>query len=305
MATNTLGTLSPDVLALDTIQYLKLRFPMLTAIATDFSDEPVRLNTRIISRVVTPPIVNTYSKTTGYVEGNAVTTDVPVSINQFRYVSLSFFDDELSSTPRNLVQEQVEAAAYSLGKDAFDRLMALCIVANFPTHTVSTAANFTRDVLTAVRMQLQVAGSDIPRFGILDSAAMEYLLQDPTIISRFYVQVDDDSVNMEEGHLRGIGGFEDIWEYAALTADAPGTIGYFGNKHGLVLAARVPSDPAAFVADIPINAIIKNVRDPETGLTIQYRYHYDVKMGRLDMILTWIFGVAIGVPGHVSLVTLT
>jgi len=71
------------------------------------------------------------------------------------------------------------------------------------------------------------------------------------------------------------------------------------------MAARVPSDPAAFVADIPINAVIKNVSDPETGLTVQYRYHYDVKMGRLDMILTWIFGVALGVSGHGVLATLT
>jgi hypothetical protein len=71
------------------------------------------------------------------------------------------------------------------------------------------------------------------------------------------------------------------------------------------MAARVPSDPAAFVADIPINAIIKNVTDEETGLTVQYRYHYDVKMGKLNLILTWIFGVAIGVAGHATLATLT
>ena len=110
-----------------------------------------------------------------YAESNAGTTDVPVQINNFRYVSLSFHDDEMSSTPRNLVQEQIEGAAYALGKDAFDKLMALCIVANFPTHTVSTAANFTRDTLTAVRYQLQAAGSAIPRYGILDSAGMQFL----------------------------------------------------------------------------------------------------------------------------------
>ena len=311
MATNILGTLSPDVLALDVIQFLKLKFPMLTAIATDFSNEPVRLNTRIISRVVTPPAVQTFQgfppagTGTGYQASAATTIDVPVSINNFRYVSLSFSDDQLANTPRNLVQEQVEAAAYALGKDAFDRLMALCIKANFPTFTVSTNANFTRDVLTAVRLQLQQAGSDTPRYGIMDSAAMEYLLQDPTIISRFYIQVSDDSIDMEEGHLRGIGGFEDIWEYPQLTTDAPLTTGFFGNKHALVMAARVPSDPAAFVNDIPINAIIKNVSDPDTGLTIQYRYHYDVMLGQLSMVLTWIFGVAVGVAGHGALVTLS
>ena len=71
------------------------------------------------------------------------------------------------------------------------------------------------------------------------------------------------------------------------------------------MAARVPSDPAAFIADIPINAIIKNVVDTDSGLTMQYRYHYDVKLGKLNLILAWIFGVAVGVPGHATLATLT
>lgn len=302
---NALGTLSPDVITLDVIQFLKKRFPALTAVATDFSKETVRLNTHIISRVVTPPAVQSYTQASGYVESTATTTDVPVLINNFRYVALSFHDDELASTPRNLVQEQVEAAAYALGKDAFDKLMALCIVANFPTHTVSTAANMTRDVLTAVRYQLQTAGSSVPRFGILDSAGMQYLLQDPTIISRFYVNIDDAAVDQEAGILHGIGGFETIYEYPDFTTDAPNSLGFFGNKNALVIASRVPSDPAAFIADIPINAIIKNVEDEETGLTIQYRYHYDVKMGRLDLILTWMFGIAVGVAGHGALVTLS
>ena len=302
---NALGTLSPDVITLDVLQFLKKRFPMLTAVATDFSKESVRLNTHIISRVVTPPAVQSYTQASGYVATNATTTDVSVLINNFRYVTVSFYDDSMASTPRNLVQEQVEAAAYSLGKDAFDKLMALAIVANFPTHTVSTAANMTRDTLTAVRYQLQAAGSAVPRFGILDSAGMEYLLQDPTIISRFYVNIQDSAVDQEAGILTGIGGFEKIFEYADLTTDAANTLGFFGNKNALVLAARVPSDPASFVSDLPINAIIKNITDEETGLTIQYRYHYDVIMGRLDMTLCWIFGVAVGVPSHAALITLS
>ena len=305
MATNVLGTLSPDVITLDVLQFLKKRFPMLTAVATDFSNEPVRLNTRIISRVVTPPAVASYTAAAGYVESAATTTDVQVNINNFRFVAVSFSDNELASTPRNLIQEQVQAAAYALGKDAFDKLMALALVANFPTHTVSTAANLTRDTLTAVRAQLQQAGAITPRFGIIDSAGMQYLLQDPTIVSRFYVNVEDSAIDQEAGILTGIGGFEKIYEYPDLTTDAANTLGFFGNKNALVMAARVPSDPAAYISDIPVNAIIKNITDEDTGLTIQYRYHYDVKMGKLNLILTWIFGVAVGVPGHAALITLT
>jgi len=302
---NTLGTLSPDVLTLDVIQFLKKRFPMLTSIATDFSNEPVRYNTRIVSRVVTVPAVQSYTQAAGYAITPATTVDVPVQINNFRHVTLAFYDDEMSSTPRNLVQEQVEAAAFALGKDAFDKLAALMIGANITTKVVSTAANFTRDTLTSLRYNLQTQGANIPRFGILDSAGMQYLLQDPTIISRFYTNIDDASVDQVGGVLRGIGGFEKIYEYPDLTTDAANTLGFFGSKDALVMAARVPSDPSAFVANIPINAVIKNVQDPDSGLTMQYRYHYQVDKGRLDMTLTWIFGVAIGVAGHATLATLT
>ena len=153
---NSLGTLSPDVITLDCLDFLKKRFPILTNISTDFSNEPVRLNTHIISRVVTPPAVQSYSQANGYASTTGVTTDVSVAINQFRHVTLSFYDDELSSTPRNLVQEQVEAAAYSLGKDAVDQLLAIASTTNF-THNVVTAANFARTTLTAARATLRKA----------------------------------------------------------------------------------------------------------------------------------------------------
>lgn len=299
---NSLGTLSPDVLALDCLDFLKKKFPILTAISTDFSDEPVRLNTHIISRVVTPPPVQSYTQALGYNPSSGVTTDVSVQINQFRYAAISFYDDELSSTPRNLVAEQVEAAAYSLGKDASDQLLVLASTANF-THSVQTAANFTRSTLTAARAALRKAGSNPYYFGVLNSDAWQYLTSDQTIINTFMLSVNEKNVNFEDGHIQGISGFRDLYEYSDLNITNTTVNGFFASKNALVMAARVPSDPAAFVADIPVNAIIKNVQDEDTGITLQYRYHYDVQRGRLDMVLTWIFGVALGVAGHGTLVT--
>src|ERR1700752_335079 len=150
---NVLGTLSPDVLALDCLDFLKKKFPILTAFATDFSDEPVRLNTHIITRVVTPPPVQSYTQAAGYAPSSGGSTDLSVQIKQFRYAAISVYSDELSSPPRNLVAEEVEAAAYSIGKDAADQLMALASTVNF-THSVQTAANFNRNTLTAARATL-------------------------------------------------------------------------------------------------------------------------------------------------------
>ena len=299
---NVLGTLSPDVLALDCLDFLKKKFPILTAFATDFSDEPVRLNTHIISRVVTPPPVQSYTQALGYNPSSGVTTDVSVMINQFRYAAISFYDDELSSTPRNLVAEQVEAAAYSIGKDAADQLLALTTTTNF-THSVTTTANFNRNTLTAARAALRKQGSNPYYVGILNSDAWQYLTSDQTMLNTFFLKINEGNVNFEDGHIQGVSGFRDLYEYSDLNITNTTVNGFFASKNALVMAARVPSDPAAFVADIPVNAIIKNVQDEDTGITLQYRYHYDVQRGRLDMILTWIFGVALGVAGHGTLVT--
>jgi hypothetical protein len=299
---NSLGTLSPDVLALDCLDFLKKKFPILTAVATDFSDEPVRLNTHIISRVVTPPVVQTFTQANGYASSSGVTTDVSVNINQFRYAAISFYDDEMSSTPRNLVAEQVEAAAYALGKDAADQLLVLASTSNF-SHSITTSANFTRSTLTAARAALRKAGANPYYFGVLNSDAWQYLTSDTNIINTFMLNVNNNNVNFEDGHIQAISGFRDLYEYSDLNITNTTVNGFFASKNALVMAARVPSDPAAFVADIPINAIIKNVQDEDTGITLQYRYHYDVQRGRLNMILTWIFGVALGVAGHGTLVT--
>jgi len=288
---NSFGTLSPDVLALDCLNFLKKKFPLLTAVATDFSDEPVRLNTHIITRVVTPPPVQSFTQLNGYAPSSGVSTDVSVAINQFRYAAISFYDDEMSSTPRNLVAEQVEAAAYALGKDAVDQLLVLASTANFG-HSVTTTANFTRSTLTAARASLRKAGANPYYFGVLNSDAWQYLTSDQTMINTFMLNVNNANVNFEDGHIQGISGFRDVYEYSDLNITNTTSNGFFASKNALIMAARVPSDPAAFVADIPVNAIIKNVTDEETGITMQYRYHYDVQRGRLNMILTWIFGVA-------------
>lgn len=298
---NNLGTLSPDVIALDCLMFLRKKFPILTAIATDFSNEPVRLNTNIITRVVTPPAVQSYSASAGYASTSGVATDVNVAINQFRHVTLSFYDNELAATPRNLVEEQVEAAAYALGKDAADQLLVIASTSNF-NHSVVTAANFARTTLNTARFNLRTQGANPSYFGVINSNAWQYLIGDQTMINTFFLDVQRNAGDYEDGHMSGMG-FKDLYEYADLNVTNTTVNGFFASKNALVMAARVPSDPDAFVAGIPYNAIIKNVTDPETGLSMQYRYHYDVKMGRLDMTLTWIFGVALGVANHGFLIT--
>jgi hypothetical protein len=300
MPANTLGTLSPTVVTLDVIQYLKKKFPMLTRVATDFSKDAVLLNQNVISRVVTPPPTHDYvapnAGGTGYasVDG-AATTDVPVTINKHKFVSLSFSATELSSTRRNLVQEQASAAAYALGRQAAIDLWALVTPTAFTQkYAIKAAANAARNTVTQLRAILVTAGADTNRFGITNPTVFSALSEDLGVISRFnFGSVDPD---FQQGSIQGLAGFEAIDEYAELNA-ANALLGFFGAKESLIFAARVPQDPTT-VIDVPLPGRIEYVTDPDSGLTLMYQYWYDFGGGQLNMVLSWMYGVALGVTGH-------
>jgi hypothetical protein len=303
---NTLGTLSPTELVLDCIQILKLKFPILTAVTTDFSNDAAKYNQQIISRVVTPIAATDYSTTTGYVASGTTTTDVPVTINKHKHVSVSFNEQELSSTPRNLIEEQTEAAAYSLGLQMSNDLWALCTAANFATNTplnVANAAAVTRQQVVKLRQALVAAGATTARYGIVSADVFAALAGDQTIFSKLY---DGKNVDFDAGTIEGLGGFSKIVEFSGLPGGStPFVKGYFGGKQGLLIAARVPADPGMFVSGVPVPATIGVETDPETGLSVQYRYMYDPWKGVLQMTLTVMYGVAIGVVGHAILQTTT
>jgi hypothetical protein len=307
---NTLGTLSPSELVLDCIQFLKLRFPILTAVATDFSNAAVKYNQQVISRVVTPIAAADYSTTTGYAATATTVTDVPVTINKHKHVSVSFNEQELSGTPRNLIAEQTEAAAYSLGLQMSNDLWALCTAANFATNTpvnVANVAAINRTEVLAIREALVKAGATNQRNAIVSAEVFAGLAADPTVYSTLYGdRQGQTNVDYDLGTIIGLAGFGKIVEFSGMPAgSSPYVRGYFGGKEGLLIASRVPADPGTWVTGVPVPALIGVESDPETGLSIQYRYMYDPFKGFLQMTLTVMYGVAVGVAGHAVVVTTT
>src|SRR5271155_4092564 len=141
---NSFGTLTPDIITLSVMDYLKKKFPIIKSLATDFSPLPIDFNETVKSRVVTVPTVSDYDTVNGYVAGAATTTDVDGTINKHKHVSLSFGEQEISGTKRNLAEEQMSASAYALGRQMMIDLGALFTAGNFPTSEVATIANTDR-----------------------------------------------------------------------------------------------------------------------------------------------------------------
>lgn len=296
---NSLGTLTPKKVVLDVFRFLRQQFPLINSISTDFSDEQANFNQQIVSRVPTIPTVADYHTTNGYVAGDAATTDVPVTINAHKHVSLAFGEQELSGTNRNLVEEQKMGAAYALAKGLFDAVCAQITVANYANETVSTVANSDRDTLTALRKVLNTRGVGNPRFAIVNGDVAEKLDQDSRIISSDYGRPGGTEEDNGWLHLQGVAGFRSVWEYPDLPTDENLT-GFAGTKDGLVVATRVPKDPALVVSNLNLPGTIEVVTDPDTGMSMMVRYHYDMTLGKLQMTMTWMYGVGVGVAGNIQ-----
>ena len=299
MPANSLGTLSPTLVVLDTIQFLKKTFPVITRITTDFSADATLLNETVISRVVTPPPTHDYvspaAAGTGYNPQDAATSvDVPVTINKHKFATLAFSDTELSSTPRDLPAEQKQALAYALGRQLLIDLFALVTPTNFPTtYQIVDPKNSNKHTVLALRQLLVANGATVNRFGIVNPTVFAALGQDASVISKFNFGTSDP--DLQAGTIDDFGGFSQISEYAELNT-ANSLAGFFGGKEALVMAARVPEVP-----DIDVPGTIENVSDPDSGLTLQYREYYDMMGGMLNLTLTWMYGVAKGVAGHGAL----
>lgn len=254
----------------------KVRLPFLaTAFATDFSDEKAKLNQTVNARIAGLPSVQDYDATSGYkpnaADAKTLLDDVPVTINQHKHVpiKLDFLDAASTVNQINLLEEATMNCGYVLAKSIVDYCLGLVVAANFSQSTTSIVANSDLDLLVSVREALNGIGANtMGRFGIVGSGVMSTLTTDSRIASGDYhgQMIGDDAL----GHLRGIQGFSNIWEYPDMPANAENLSAFFGTKESVVLATRVPNDTSeiAKAAGIPQVASFETMTDEDTGLTL-------------------------------------
>lgn len=294
---NTTGTLSSALVTLRVMEFLREQFPLLSAISTDFSDATADFNQQIISRVITPPAVADYSTSVGYAAANTTATDVPVTLDHFRHVTVGFNTTELSGTKRNLIDEQAKPAAYSLGKDLVDHILADITEAHFPTEIIETAANTDRTTLGTLRTALNGQGaSPFNRFAIFGSSAFGYLTDDAKIISNEYNPNNTDD-QRAVGLLRNIRGFSQVIEYPSMPS-TNSLSGFGGSPASLVVATRIPKDPALLDQRFAGAGSVQVITDPDTGMSMLCREWYDWTLGQVFYTLAWMFGTDLGVAAQ-------
>jgi phage I-like protein len=291
IASNNLGTVYGDLVTQRSLSLLKLSFPELGVISTDFSDAAAQFGQTVVSRVKSIPATSNYVAGTGYTTANAVTTDVPVIINAHKGVEISFNANELASTSRDVFGEQVEGAHYSLGKAFVDVIYAVITTANFTNETVSAVGDFNRTKVQLLRKALNTRGvQKIGRFLLLNPDFADKLGNDASLVSLAAFQKPE---IITEGMLPRVSGFQPYEIENMPTTDS--LVGFAGTADSLVIATRTPNDYTLAMPGAS-NGIVGTVTNPDTGITVQLVQFVDHKLAASYWRIAVMFGAAKGNP---------
>ena len=295
---SNLGTVAGSLVTQRTLELLKFQFPALTRVTADFSDQPAQYGQTVISRTVGIPGVETYNTSTGWANATASTSDVPVTINQHKGVSISFGANLLASTLRRLFDEFAPAAAYALAKDMVDALYANITDANFTNNTVKATASFDRstviDIATAMNLRGVPMGAD-NRTLLLYSTLFGALAKDSAIVTLAAYQRPG---IIEQG--RGSGTEFAIPVHGLSVHDAPNlptnngnVTGFAFSKSALVIATRVPNDYTSVLPGASFGNV-STITDPDLGVSVQQVQFVNHTLGTATQRIAVMYGTAAG-----------
>ena len=113
---NALGTLNTDMLIGFNLGYLESQLAMLDDITTDITNQAVMFNQTALTRYITVPGFQSKTDGTAWRSPNGATVDVNVKMDKYIGVSLSWSENYLGTTTRNLPAEFKAPQLYSIGK---------------------------------------------------------------------------------------------------------------------------------------------------------------------------------------------
>lgn len=286
LAANSLGSVAGDLITLRALDLLKLSFPVLSAITTDFSSENARQGQVIKTRIVSVPTVVTLNDTTGWASSDATTTDVSVTIGQPKGVQIEYGSTELATTGRNLFQEQVEACHYALGKDLVDAVYALITTA-YTNATTKATASVARLDLVAMEKALAIRGVTGTLWMLANADIYERLSNDTTVTSLATAQRAEIITGTA---LPPIAGFNLIRAINLPTTS--NLTGFAFRKDAMAVAVRLPED---YMKNAPAGAVhgaMSVVTNPDTGISVQKVDFVDHKLAKAYSRISWAYGVA-------------
>lgn len=290
-ADNTLGTVAGNLIAQRVLDLMVSRRPMIQNVVSDFSSEQARKGQTVYTRTVGVPAVQNFGS--GAVD--TADTDYPVQLANHKEVHYAFTAAEYLSTNRNLVEERAQAMAVGLGNHIVDAIAAL-ITDAFTSETTGAAGDKDFTALSIAAAALNAAGApDMNRAMWVSSAFATALVNEEMVLYKSF----GGDAKSAYGHWTNIKGFDHVWEFPALPANAVNLIGFAFHRNALIIAARVADNPERLVG-AGYAGTLQVITDPVTGLSVLSDRWITQATRAINTRLDVLYGVARGVvaAGH-------
>ncbi|MEK7678091.1 MAG: hypothetical protein AAB676_19855 [Verrucomicrobiota bacterium] len=284
---NQLGTLSSDLISQRALSLIFVRLPHLTSMITDFKAETARLNQTIFTRKRGLPTVGDF----GDPVSSRADEDVQLTLDKFRQAAYSYSATEINSTSRNIVEEGAEPLSAALGADIVDTVFAL-VTADFTSKTTIASASVDFGHITGACKAMNTAGvPGYKRTGVVNSDVAEALRNDELMIPNL-------STDAQSAYAvwRMLQGFENVIEYPSLPGNSIYLTAFFFAPEALLLATRLPVNPAEMAGMGPggYPGVLTRIVEPNSGFAVLNNLFVNASDFSITSRLLTIFGCARG-----------
>lgn len=259
----------------------------VTSFWTDFSPDIATYGNAVTTRYPNALTVSNFASAKTAIDSNTVSRTI--TLDKYIGVPIQFTDTEMSFSDVRLLDMFVKPAITALFENVMATQLALVTVASFASNNVIAAADFTAaNVARLSRIQTALKVPTTPRHMIINPNYAEVLKKD-TALQASYAYGPGSTIRT--------GVIPEVYSYNV--HEWNGTIPTTNNLAGiafapqaLLLAVRPPVLPRNWYGEV------RNITDPNTGLTIQFRDYYDGTQQRTEWC--FIYGCQIGNPGNLT-----
>jgi len=300
MSTNSIGGLTLQLVAEESLRTLVPQLQPLTKIAvTDFGSYVAERGTTVHTRYAGKFTASNYSRATGFVESDADSTDVPVTLVDQKHVTVAFTDFEVATLSLDRLRRLFMAPmANAVVKSVFDQVLSK-VDGTFASGYNGALASFDR--LSVANIAKSLTKANLPQEGraaLVSPDIYNQLTKDPAVAQAFSIGTSEVIRGNRLGMIHGI----EFYEYNGFDASAgiDATLaGVVSCKEGLVCVTRVPAAPTTGGGEQTI------VTDPDSQFSYALRYWYDWSAGLHKLSASWLIGSSKGNPDALQRINLT
>lgn len=282
MATYT--NLDDEIISQSALEaFVKILAPF-RAFSTNFSAAPGTRGSSVLVPIVAGLTATTFGGS--YAVSGGTKTVATISLSQHKIVHIGQDDITAANSSASSLESFSRQQGAALGLLVLQDVLSLCTTANFSLATAVASTALDVPQLRAARLALNQNDVPVePRSMLIDCTPYDSLLGVTNFVQAHMFR--DNNV-LADGKVMRAAGF-DFYELNNLFPAVGSVMAFAAHPNAIAVAMRYlqPQDPSAYEAAYAVT-------DPETGITLGLRKHYDPNTGTRFLNLECNYGYARG-----------